>query len=344
MKWSHMSTGSHSNGQNQTAHRPAAHLAVVKVSEPPGRRDILNSSPGVSAPVDSIAKAYNQAGKDYVAYADGNPNRLFSFSGLHAYADRRVWSILEKKLHELKTAGATSITLLDAGCGPGTWLRRLVTRALMLGFKQITARGFDVAGAQIEIARHLARDLASMPGVKLRFEVSDLESRMPEADASVDITLCLYSVLSHLRVTSLPGVARELGRVTRGDLLSTVRAIGSTPTIFVDSLEKVRQFRHDHSQDRCDVELSDGQRLSLRSHLFTAQELRSCLGEYFAVEDLCGLDLFHTRFAPDQRWNPACNELSRPIEADLEKLEEIYMRQDQFMDRATHLLFLGRAK
>jgi hypothetical protein len=75
----------------------------------------------------------------------------------------------------------------------------------MLGFRRITARGFDVASAQIEIARRLARDLTSMPGVDLSFDVSDLESRMPEADASVDITLCLYSVLSHLRVTSLRG-------------------------------------------------------------------------------------------------------------------------------------------
>jgi SAM-dependent methyltransferase len=296
-----------------------------------------------NAPIDNIATAYNQAGNDYVAYADGNPSRLFSFSGLHAYSDRRVWSVLEAKLHELKATGARSVALLDAGCGPGTWLRRLVTRALMLGFQKIGARGFDVASAQIEIARHLSRDLASMPGVDLKFEVSDLESRMPEADASVDITVCLYSVLSHLRLSSLPGVAKELGRVTGGNFISTVRAIGSTPTIFVDSLEKVRQFRHDHSQDRCDVELADGQRLSLRSHLFTANELKSCLSRYFDVEDLCGLDLFHTRFAPDHRWNPACSELSRPIEADLEKLEELYMRQEPFMDRATHLLFIGRA-
>jgi SAM-dependent methyltransferase len=338
-----MSIGSQSNGQNPTSQRHAPpRLAVVKATEPPGRRDIANSTPGANAAIDSIAKAYNRAGNDYVTYADGNPNRLFSFSGLHGYADRRVWSILEARLHELRAAGATSVTLLDAGCGPGTWLRRLVTRALMLGFPQIKARGFDVADAQIEIARHLSRDLASMPGVELRFEVCDLESRMPEADASVDITVCLYSVLSHLRVTSLPGVARELARVTRGRFVSTVRAIGSTPTIFVDSLEKVRQFRQDHSQDRCDVELSDGQRLSLRSHLFTAHELQSCLSQHFAVEDLCGLDLFHTRFAPDNRWNPPCDELSRPIEADLEKLEELYMRNDQFMDRATHLLFIGR--
>ena len=338
-----MSIEPNSNEQNQSPHEHARFLTVVNAPEPPGRPDVLNRTSAANAAIDSIVKAYNQAGNDYVAYADGNPRQLFSFAGLHAYADRRVWSILEAKLHDLKATGASSITLLDAGCGPGTWLRRLVTRALMLGFRRITARGFDVASAQIEIAPRLARDLTSMPGVDLSFDVADLESRMPEADASVDITLCLYSVLSHLRVTSLRGVARELGRVTRGHLVSTVRSIGSTPTVFVDSLEKVRHFNLDHSRDRCDIEFSDGRRLSLRFHLFTASELKFCLSEYFDMEDLCGLDLFHTRFSPDCRWNPSCDELSRPIEADLEKLEEIYMRHSQFMDRATHLVFVGRA-
>ena len=337
-----MSVRPNSNERNQSPYEHTRFLAV-DAAEPPGRRDGLNETLVTNPAIDSIAKAYNQAGDDYVAYADGNPRQLFTFSGLHAYADRRVWSILEAKLHELKATGASSITLLDAGCGPGTWLRRLVTRALMLGYRKITARGFDVASAQIEIARFLARDLSSTPGVDLSFEVSDLESRMPEADASVDITLCLYSVLSHLRVTSLRGVAKELGRVTRGHFVSTVRSIGSTPTVFIDSLEKVRHLNLDHARDRCDIEFLDGRRLSLRFHLFTANELKTCLSEFFETEDLCGLDLFHTRFSPDRRWNPSGDELSRPVEADLEKLEESYMRHEQLMDRATHLVFVGRA-
>ena len=77
----------------------------------------------------NVAAAYNQAGGDYVAYADGDPTQLFAFNGLHAYADRRVWALLEAKLTDLHATGATSISILDAGCGPGTWLRRLVTRA-----------------------------------------------------------------------------------------------------------------------------------------------------------------------------------------------------------------------
>jgi hypothetical protein len=103
----------------------------------------------------NVAVAYNQAGGDYVAYADGDPTHLFAFNGLHAYADRLVWTLLEAKLTDLHATGASSISILDAGCGPGTWLRRVVTRAHVLGFSTITARGFEVARAQVQRARLL---------------------------------------------------------------------------------------------------------------------------------------------------------------------------------------------
>jgi len=38
----------------------------------------------------NVAAAYNQAGSDYIAYADGDPAHLSAFNGLHAYADRRI--------------------------------------------------------------------------------------------------------------------------------------------------------------------------------------------------------------------------------------------------------------
>jgi hypothetical protein len=45
---------------------------------------------------------------------------------------RRFWTLLEAKLTDLRATSASSISILDAGCGPGTWLRRLVTRAHVL--------------------------------------------------------------------------------------------------------------------------------------------------------------------------------------------------------------------
>src|ERR1700733_8076184 len=102
---------------------------------------------------EDVATIYSRAGNSYVAYADGDPQRLFAFEGPHAYADRCIWSLLETKLRDLRATGACSLRILDAGCGPGTWLRRLVSCAYALGFTSIAARGFDVAKAQIATAR-----------------------------------------------------------------------------------------------------------------------------------------------------------------------------------------------
>src|ERR1700737_5442746 len=135
-----------------------------------------------------VAEIYNQAGDDYVSYADGDPSQPFAFDGMHAYADRCVWAVLETKLSELRASGASSVRFLDAGCGPGTWLCRLVIHARALGFRSITARGFDIAQTQIHRARLTARSLSSLSGVSLTFDVASLTDRLPEPDASVVLT------------------------------------------------------------------------------------------------------------------------------------------------------------
>ena len=286
---------------------------------------------------------YDRAGEDYLAYADGNPKQLFNFNSLHAYADKCVWKHLDAQLRTLKTEGRTSVRILDAGCGPGTWLRRVVAQAHWLGFTDIVARGFDISEVQIAAAEKKSRALTRLPGVRLSFEVADLTAAFPEADKSVDLTLCLYSVLSHLPADAMPRVIAEFARVTRGHFITTVRAIGSTPTIYVDSVEKARSFRQDHAHDRFTVEFANGGRMEMNSHLFSANELRSLVGAHFAVEDLAGLDIFHGRFAPDSRWNPASfADHDDVLEAQLARLEETYAHDDHLIDRANHLLLVGR--
>ena len=297
-----------------------------------------------SETTDDVADIYNQAGDDYVSYADGDPSQPFAFDGMHAYADRCVWSVLETKLADLRASGASSVRFLDAGCGPGTWLRRLVIRAHALGFSSITARGFDIAQAQIQRARLTARDLSSLPGVNLTFDVADLTDRLPEPDASVDITLCLYSALSHLPVASLTDISSEIARVTSGYFVTTVRPIGSTPTAFVDSVENVRRLKHDHVRDRCEIDLSDGRRMAFGFHLFTAVELRNHFASFFDIEDLRGLDLFHGRFMPDPRWNPVRQPGDSQLADELERLEKAYATRTEFIDRAAHLLLVARGR
>jgi SAM-dependent methyltransferase len=292
----------------------------------------------------NIAAIYNQAGGDYLAYADGDPDRLFCFTGFHGYADRHVWSLVERKLSDLRASGARSVTVLDAGCGPGTWLRRIVTYARQLGFSEIRARGFDAALAQVQIARRLADPLTKLARVELKFDVGDLLNPLSEEDVSVDITLCLYSVLSHLPVPELARIAKELARVTKGSFITTVRAVGSLPTAFVGTVEHARHLKLDHDQDKCEVEFYNGCRAALNFHLFTVRELQNLFCPWFNTETIRGLDIFHSRFAPDGRWNPATVACDERLSQELARLEEIYAADPVFIDRATHLLFLGSSK
>ena len=167
---------------------------------------------------ESVADIYNQAGDDYVAYADGDPTQPFAFDGMHAYADRCVWAVMETKLADLRASGASAVSFLDAGCGPGTWLRRLVIRARALGFSSITARGFDIAQAQIQRARLAARNLSSLPGVNLTFDVADLTGRLPEADA-LGLDDLLAARIGQLAVADQESEATgiEIGLVHGGD-------------------------------------------------------------------------------------------------------------------------------
>jgi hypothetical protein len=158
----------------------------------------------------------------------------------------------------------------------------------------------------------------------------------------VDITLCLYSVLSHVPIAYLTDISAEIARVTSGHFITTVRSIGSTPTAFVDSIEKVRQFKQDHVQNRCEIELCDGRHIAFGFHLFTASELQNYFSSRFEIEELRGLDLFHSRFMPDARWNHECLRADGRISEELVQLEETYATNPAFIDHAAHLLLVAR--
>lgn len=123
-----------------------------------------------------------------------------------------------------------------------------------------------------------------------------------------------------------------------------MRSIGSTPTAFVEPMEKVRQLKQDHGRNRCEIELCDGRRTAFNVHLFTASELRTFFASCFDIEDLRGLDLFHNRFSPDPRWNPAGSRVDGPFSDELVRLEEEYATRREFMDRAVHLLLVARSR
>jgi SAM-dependent methyltransferase len=290
------------------------------------------------------AAIYNRAGQDYVAYADGDPARLFSFDGPHGYADRQIWHLLRRELANMRCCGRTSIRLLDAGCGPGTWLRRLVVHAIELGFTDVRARGFDIALTQVRQAQALAQGLSGTRGVHINFEVTDLRDRLPEPDGSVDLTLCLYSVLSHVPANDLASVAREIARVTSGYFVTTVRSVGSTPSAFAYPVENVRRLQLNVDRSECELELDDGIRNIFSFRLFSASQLRDCFADHLTIDEVRGLDIFHTRFALDRRWNPPDLSQDGGVLAELAALEQAYATKAEFIDRATHILLGARGK
>lgn len=289
-----------------------------------------------------VAKAYDLSAATYGSYADGDTSDLFRFSGPHAYADHQVWTCIMARLSEIRLSGTISLSVLDAGCGPGTWLKRLVIAAKEMGFVEISARGFDVSAEQIQQARVNCRGLSSLPGVRLEFMVGDLTHSLPEADNSVDLTLCLYSVLSHIPLAELPSVARELGRVTRGSFITTVRPVGSMASGLVAAISDVRRLRHDQRRNWCEVELADGCRAAFSFHLFSTDELDSLFKGIFEMEALEGLDFFHGRFAADPRWNPPSQDLPQALALELAKMEKHLSASPEYNDHANQLLLIGR--
>lgn len=304
---------------------------------------IIRTTPSTPSPW-KIAHAYDLTRNSYSNYADGCSSDLFAFSGQYAYADRQVWECLSDKLTQLRRSGATTLRILDAGCGPGTWIKRLVVRATELGFTKIVARGFDLSAAQIQQARERSRLLSAQPGITLQFDVDDLTTSLPESEASVDLTLCLYSVLSHIPTTLLPNVTDELARVTAGSLIATVRAVGSMPSGIVAAIEEVRQLQLCHERGWLEVELDGGRRVEFDFHLFSSAELARCFGGSFEVESLKGLDFFHNRFIGDYRWNPANLDFSDSLLQKLGELEEIFAVNPEYIDHANHLLLVGHPR
>lgn len=290
-----------------------------------------------------VGRDYDRAGEQYRIYADGDANELYDFDGQYSFGDREIWRVIDINLHELHER-QQHLSVLDLGCGPGIWLRRIVGRALQMGFATITARGIDLAELQIRHARVLSQTVIMHRTVSLGFEVGDIRKPLTEADQTVDLCLCLYGVLNHLPAADLPAVFKEVARVTRGQFIATVRGTGSMPTIYVDELKAARTYHQDNDLGQMDIEFLDGKHASLPSKLFTAAELRALASSVLHVDDLSGLDLFHGRFAHDPHWNPPEAAASTGFAQNLRELEHRFCHHPDFMDHATHLLMLARAQ
>jgi SAM-dependent methyltransferase len=306
----------------------------MKIQSPPGQYiDIRSVLPT------GTACAYDSAGQDYVAYADGDTSALFDFTGSLGFADRAIWLKLEAKLVQLATDGRRCLRILDAGCGPGTWLKRVILCAHELGFTRIDAVGVDISSEMVALAT--AAMPLDVPGLTVTIAIGDLTERLAVEDDYFDITLCLFGVLNHVPVACQPAVAAELARVTLDTCFVTVRTVGSLPTVYVDKLEKAMFYHENHETNWLDVVMTDGRCLGFPSRLFACDDLRRLFEPHLGTLAMFGLDVFHSRFVPDPAWNPARIEGQSAFEEGLDRLEQLYASLPEFINRAAHILLIG---
>ena len=170
------------------------------------------------------AHAYDHAGDAYGRYADGEaPDDPASAAARSVHAGTIVWQTLCTAIDGLRDQGVSRLRILDAGCGPGTWLRRIAARAHRQGF-DIEAVGFDISGGQLGIARVRAATLlarwAGPNRPKLEFVEYSLSDPLPWPNGHFHVVLCNFAVLNHLPRAALPGADRRIvpGRKRSRDL------------------------------------------------------------------------------------------------------------------------------
>jgi SAM-dependent methyltransferase len=296
-----------------------------------------------------VATAYDHVGDEYVCYADGERRDEPSAAEANrfAHADAIVWETVRSAIEQLHSAGVGTLRVLDAGCGPGTWIRRIAAHAHRLGLG-LEAIGVDISEGQLEIARKQVETLEARHSAgrrKIKFLMHDLADPLPWADGHFDIVLCNYVVLNHLPKAALPRVAEELCRVAGYRVIATVRALASPPTGCIIGTEQVREYHQDCDRGELKLVLKDGSEHRLIFNLYSAEMLKRVFSPHAAIVDLRAIDLFLNRFAPDANWTahlvdglPGREEVIRR----LKEIEEPLCRLPGWVDHGTHVLIIAQ--
>jgi SAM-dependent methyltransferase len=296
----------------------------------------------------AVASAYNHVGGGYGSYADGaaiddqSPTQTSRF----AHGDAIIWETVCRTINELRLRGVPMLRLLDAGCGPGTWVRRIARYAHRQGLG-IDAVGVDISGRQLEIAREQAAKVQgphATDGRRMRFRMGDLADPLPWPDGHFHIVLCNY-VLNHLPKDALPRVAEELCRAASYRVIATVRAIAGPPTGCIIGTEQMREYRYDCGRGELRLVLKDGTAHQITFHLYSAEMLRAAFAPHATIRDLRAVDLFLHRFVSDRNWTanlvatlPGREEVMR----ELKEIEDRLCRRAGWVDHGTHILIVAQ--
>jgi SAM-dependent methyltransferase len=310
-----------------------------------------NSRVTVLDPSDTgrTASAYDHVGDAYSRYADGDAIDDPSQSdNRFAHADTIVWDTLRRSMEALREAGVSEARILDAGCGPGIWSKRIADYARRTGLR-VSVIGFDISKTQLEKARQHAACVAARngSGADLRFMELDLSEPLPWPDGYFHIVLCNYAVLNHLAKRVLPMAVSELCRVSTERVIATVRALGSSASACIIGTEQVQEYRHDPERGQLALVLKDGTQHRLSFNVYSAEALSSLFAPHAEIVDLRAIDLFLSRFAPDEKWTASLvSDLpGRPAMLEkLKELEDALCRSPGWIDHGTHVLLIVQPK
>jgi SAM-dependent methyltransferase len=297
-----------------------------------------------------VASAYDHVGDEYACYADGEGLEDPSTgTDRFAHADAIVWETMRRTMDELRASGVLTLRVLDAGCGPGTWIKRIAVYAHRLGLG-IEATGFDISKGQLEIARKQVESVnACYPNGtrKIEFLSHDLADPLPWADGHFHMVLCNYVVLNHLPKSALPRVVEELCRVASYRVIATVRALASPPTGCIIGTERVREYQQDCSRGELRLVLKDGTEHRITFNLYSAEMLKAVFAPHATIVDLRAIDLFIGRFASDANWTAKLvNGLPgrQQVMRELKEIEEALCRLAGWVDHGTHVLIIAQPK
>lgn len=295
-----------------------------------------------------IADAYDHVGDAYGRYADGEEaDDLTESTARSAHADHVVWAEICKLIEQLKASGTSTLRLLDAGCGPGTWIRRIAAHAAVQGLR-VEATGFDISSGQLAIARqHAKRLTASLPAERrptIEFIEHNLANPLPWADGAFHIVLCNYVVLNHLPRAALSSAVAELCRVSSYRVVTTVRALASPPTACIAGLEQALDVHQDLAAGELAIALRDGTWHRFTFNIYSADQMKTIFSPFAEVADVRAVDLFVNRFNVDSNWT--ADEVSTlpgrgDVLAKLRELEEVLCRSPGWIDHGTHVLIVA---
>jgi SAM-dependent methyltransferase len=294
----------------------------------------------------SNAAAYNHTGKRYTLYADGSSDEAPQHQ--YAHADTIVWNAISHEIDCLHREGVRTIRMLDAGCGPGVWMKRIAEYTNSLG-GGLEAVGFDISSGQLELARDL---LKRVPGEasgtrSIRFVVHDLEAPLPWEDGEFHMALSNFAVLNHLTKQALPAAVEGLCRVASHRVIATLRAVASPPTSCITGPDDIVDFRQDCTRGELRVSLNDGSEHRLTLNLYSAGALEHLFAKHSDILDLRAVDLFFNRFAPNAKWTGSEVDAlpgREEVVHKLKDLEEQLCRARGWIDHGTHLLVIAQPK